>query len=219
MKTSNILILVTSFLFLSVTLCSNFVLKKQFDQIDKNDPYYGFSKDPIKPFHYIRLTGKGFGLTEIAQGPKSEIRMITEAKYLEWKVSGDTLVVTYKADWNQGYITRGGAYGNNPSVYITAPQLKGIMSDEIRCKVTNFKFQDLFVNQKGDGLLLNGASVDNLTARISANGYFMVNSKSTIGNADIEVRDSSAFSAENDVFKVIDLEIDSSAFVRIPGSI
>jgi hypothetical protein len=218
MKTSNILLLATVSLFLLVTLCSNLILKKQFDAIDKNDPYYGFSREPLKPFHYIRLQGKGFGLTEIAPGAKAEVRMITDAKYLEWVASGDTLIVTYKADWNQGYQYRGSTFGARPSVYITTPQLKGIISDNIKCKVSNYKFGDLFVDQKGDGIFLNGSSIEKLTARVRANGYLKLDAKTAIGTADVEVRDSSGLSADKDVFGVLNVKIDSSATISMPGS-
>jgi hypothetical protein len=218
MKTSNILLLVTVSLFLLVTLCSNLVLKKQFDAIDKKDPFYGFSREPIKPFHYIRLQGKGFGLTEIAPGPKTEIRMITNPQYLDWNVSGDTLIVTYKADGDQGYQYRGSAFGYRPSIYITTPQLKGIVSDNIKCKVSNYKLEDLFIDQKGDGIFLNGSSIENLTAIVRANGYLKLGTKSAIGTADVAVRDSSGLSADKDVFEVLNAKIDSSATISMPGS-
>lgn len=218
MKTSNILLIITVSLFFLVTLCSNLVLKNQFDKIDKNDPFYGFSKHQIKPFHYIRMQGKDVGLTEIRQGPVAEIRTITQPKYLRWDVSGDTLILTYTPEGNQGYRPRGGAFGSLPSFYVTAPELKGIISDNIRCKIKNYKFGDLMVQQKGDGLLMTGSSIDNLTARVSANGYLKLDQKNHIGTADIEVRDSSALSADKDMFKLFNAKIDSSAYISMPGS-
>jgi hypothetical protein len=218
MKTSNILLLVTVSLFLLVTLCSNLVLKKQFDAIDKKDLFYGFSKHPVKPFQYVKLQGNGFGLTEIRQGPTPEIRTITLDKYLQWDVVGDTLVLAYKADWNQGYQIKGGGFGSLASIYIVTPELKGIISDNIRCKVKDYKFEDLVVRQKGDGLSISGSSIDKLTALVASNGYLKLDSKNQIGMADIEVRDSSTLSADKDMFKIFNAKIDSSAYISMPGS-
>lgn len=217
MKTSNVLLIISLSLFLLVTLSSNFILKNKFDQIDKDDEYYGFSKHPIGAFKYLHLKGKGFGLTEIKQGQTPEIRMITLPKHLEWKHSGDTLVVTYKADWNQGYQPHD-AFRSLPSIYIIAPQLEGIISDNIRSKVKDYKFDDLMIDQKGDALLLENTTVRNLKATISGNGYLKLNPDSRIEIANIAIRDNSIFNAEKDVFVNFDALIDSSAYISFPGS-
>lgn len=217
MKISNILLIITLSIFFLVTLSSNFVLKNKFDQIDKDDKFYGFSKHPVGAFKYLHLKGKGFGLTEIQQGPHAEIRMITLPKYLEWKTSGDTLVVTYKADWKQGYQPHD-AFGSLPSIYIVAPQLEGIVSDSIRSKVKNYKFGDLAVDQKGDALMLDNASVRNLKVTISKNGYIRLNPECKIEMADVDIHDNSTFNAEKDVFGNFDALIDSSAYISLPGS-
>ncbi len=217
MKTSNILLIITLSIFFLVTLSSNFVLKKQFDKIDKDDKFYGFSKHSVGTFRYLHLKGKGFGLTEIQQGPEAEIRMITLPQYLEWQISGDTLVVTYKANWNQGYQARD-AFGSTPSIYIIAPQLQGIISDNIRSKVKNYKFEDLVIDQKGDALMLDHATVRNLKATISGNGYLKLDPESQVGTADVDIRDSSTFNAEKDIFGNFDAMIDSSAYISLPGS-
>ncbi|GGH37034.1 hypothetical protein GCM10007423_29770 [Dyadobacter endophyticus] len=218
MKTSNILLIVTVSLFFLVTLSSNLALKSQFDKIDKNDAFYGFSRHPIKPFQYIKLLGKDVGLTEIRQGPVAEIRMITLPKYLRWDSSGDTLILTYTPEVNQGYRPRGGTYGSLPSFYVITPSLQGIILDNVRCKVRNFKFGDLTVQQKGDGLFFAGSSIDNLTANVAANGYLKLDQDNQIGRADITVRDSSVLSADKDMFKLFNAKIDSSAYISMPGS-
>lgn len=217
MKTSNLLLIITLSIFVLVTLSSNFVLKNQFDKIDKDDKYHGFSKHPVGTFKYLHLKGKGFGLTEIQQGTKAEIRMITLPKYLEWKTSGDTLVVTYKADWKQGYQGHD-AFGTLPSIYIIAPHLEAIVSDSIRAKVKNYQFGDLVVDQKGDALMLDQATVRNLKATISKNGYLRLNPECKVELADIDIRDKSTFNAEKDVFGNFDALIDSSAYISLPGS-
>lgn len=218
MKTSNILFIVTVSIFFLVTLCSNLVLKTQFDKIDKNDPFYGFSKHQVKPFQYVKLQGQDVGVTEIRQGPVAEIRMITLSRYMQWDYSGDTLVLTYIPEGNPGYRPRGGGFTAFPSFYVITPSLKGIVSDNIRCKVRDFKFGDLVVQQKGDGLFLAGSSIDNLTASVSAYGYLKLDPNNHIGTADIAVHDSSALSAEKDMFKQFNAKIDSTAYISMPGS-
>ena len=217
MKTSNILLAITLSVFFLVTLSSNFVLKKQFDKKDKDDEFYGFSKHQVGTFKYLRLKGRGFALTEIQQGPTAEIRMITLPQYLEWAHSGDTLVVTYKADWKQGYLPRD-AFGSLPSIYIIAPKLEGIVSDSIRARIKDYKFEDLIVEQKGNSLMLANSTVRNFKATISRNGYLLLNPQSRIEMADIDIRDNSTFNAEKDIFGDINTLIDSSAYISMPGS-
>lgn len=217
MKTSNILLAVALSVFFLVTLSSNFVLKNQFDKIDKDDKFYGFSKHQVGAFKYLHLKGRGFALTEIQQGPTAEIRMITLPQYLEWAHSGDTLVVTYKADWKQGYLPRD-AFGSLPSVYIIAPKLEAIISDSIRTRIKDYKFEDLIVEQKGNSLMLANSTVNNFKATISRSGYVLLNPQSRIEMADIDIRDNSTFNAEKDIFGDINTLIDSSAYISLPGS-
>lgn len=217
MKTSNILLTVAISLFVLVTLCSNLILKNQFDKIDKDDEFYGFARHPVPAFRHVRLQGKNFALTEIQQGSKPEIRMLTLAKFLEWKMSGDTLVVNYKPDWNPGYQPRA-SFGSLPSIYIIAPKLEGIFANNIRCAVRDYQFDNLVVEQKGDGLLFENSSAKKLTATIYDYGYLQLKPDNHFGSTDIDVRDSSTFHAEKDVFTDLKAKIDSSAFINMPGS-
>lgn len=218
MKTSNILLTVAVALFVLVSLSSNLVLKNQFDKIDKNDKFYGFTKHPVSAFRYVHLKGKGFALTQIESGTSPEIRMLTLPQYMDLKMSGDTLVMTYKPDWELGYQPRGGGFGSLPSIYIIAPKLEGIISDNVRCVVKDYRFDDLTVIQKGDGLLLNNSSVRNFTATISDYAYLKLNPDSRIETANIDIRDSSTLNAEKDIFKDFHARIDSSAYISMPGS-
>ncbi|PSL20764.1 hypothetical protein [Dyadobacter jiangsuensis] len=217
MKTSNILLAITISIFFLVTLSSNFILKKQFDKIDKDDKFHGFSKHPVGAFKYVHLQGKGFGLTEIQHGPKAEIRMITLPKYLDYKNSGDTLILTYKPDWNQGYIGRDASF-LAPSIYIIAPKLEGIISDKIQSRVNNYKFDDLVVRQNGDALVIQNSTIHKLKATISDYGYLKLTPGNRVEKADIDILDHSTLNTEKDIFNDVNAVIDSSAYISLPGS-
>ncbi len=217
MKTSHILLIITLSIFSLVTLSSNLILKNQFEQVDKDDKFYGFSKHPVGAFKYVHLRGKGFGLTEIQQGAEAQIRMITLPKFLDYKNAGDTLVLTYKADWNPGYMGRDAAF-LAPSIYIIAPKLEGIISDSIHSRVNNYKFDTLVVRQNGDALVIQNSTVRKLKATISHRGYLKLNPGSQVEKADIDILDRSTFSSEKDIFNDVNAVIDSSAYISLPGS-
>ena len=116
MKTSHILFLTTMSLFIAFTLGINWILKGEFDKIDKKDPYVGFSSHPLEPFKYVRLHGSGFGLTEIRTDKAPELKMIIEPKYLDWKVAHDTLTIYFKNDWKRNNQIIGGDFESRPSI-------------------------------------------------------------------------------------------------------
>jgi hypothetical protein len=217
MKTSNTLLIITLSIFFLVTLSSNFILKKQFDKIDKNDRFHGYSKHPVGTFKYIHLKGKGFALTEIQQGPVPQIRMITPSKYIEYKNVGDTLVLNYKPDWKQMYTGRDASY-LSASIYIITPKLEGIINDSIQARVNNFKFDNLVLRQNGDATVIQNSSVRNLKARIAHKGYLKFDQRSRVEKADIDIIDQSTFNAEKDIFGDVSPVIDSAAYISLPGS-
>ncbi len=96
MKTSNILLLALfAFIFISM-IGYDLGLKRNFDRIDRNDPYHGYSHDTLPPFKYIKLTGKQFGMVQILPGKNFVMRQQNLSGFphragLEWKVVGDTL--------------------------------------------------------------------------------------------------------------------------------
>ncbi|MGX5852508.1 GIN domain-containing protein [Dyadobacter jiangsuensis] len=219
MKTSHILFLTTLSLFIAFTLGINWVLKGEFDKIDKTDPYVGFSSHPLKPFKYVKLHGMGFGLTEIRTDKAPELKMIIEPKYIDWKVANDTLTIFYKPDWKRNNMVIGGDYESRPSIYVFTPELAGITSDQIRTRVMRAKTPHLDIHQNGDGMLIMRSEIPEIRADVTSNGYLRLHGSNSPMNADIQVADSSSFLSDKDIFKRLNASIDSTAHLNVPGSV
>ena len=219
MKASNILLTaILSFIFLA-SIGSNLILKSEYDKIDRNDQLSGYTRQALKPFKYVKLQGKSVGMTAIQQGDSYQLRMIVDKKYLGWKYVGDTLEVTFKRDWN------GGNYGPDqliqmtPSIYIIAPKISGVISEENNYYLRNWISSDISVRQNGGYLLLSDNSINNLTTQINSGGYFKIDRRNKIGKADIKLADSSALHIEKNVFESFHTTFDSTAVIDLPGSL
>ena len=219
MKTSHILFLTTLSLFITFTLGINWLLKSDFEKIDKTDPYVGFSSHPLKPFKYVKLYGSGFGLTEIRTDKAPELKMIIERKFIDWKVSNDTLTIFYKPDWKRNNMIIGSDYESRPSFYVFTPELAGITSDQVRSRVMNAKTPHLDVHQNGDGMLILRSEIPEITANIQSNGYLRFHALNNPINANITVSDSSSFQSDKDIFTHFNASIDSTAHLNVPGSV
>ncbi|SDG73324.1 hypothetical protein SAMN04487996_122110 [Dyadobacter soli] len=206
-------------LFIAFTLGINWVLKSDFQKIDKSDPYVGFSSHPLKPFKYVKLHGSGFGLTEIRTDKAPELKLFIDPKYLDWKVANDTLTIFYKEDWKRNNMVIGADYESRPSIYVFTPQLAGIYSDQIRTRIMRAKTPHLDIQQNGDGMLVMRSEIPEIKASIKNNGYMRFHGSNAPLNADITVADSSSFQSDKDIFKHLNTSIDSTAHLNVPGSL
>lgn len=219
MKASNIfLTAIISFMFISV-IGSNLVLKKEFDKIDRMDQFTGYDKAVLKPFKYVKLEGKEIGLVEFQQSKEFEIRMITEQKYLNWKVEADTLTVTFKRDWTGHRVGPELRFQSGAAVYILAPQLSGIESYDVDSKISKWKGSELNIKQEKGSIMLAGNSIENLNAELSFGSYLQINPDNQLGKTNIQVKDTSRLVVQKDVFKSFKTTADSSAMVNLPASL
>ncbi len=225
MKNSNLLLLgLLSFLFVAM-IGIDFSLKNKFEQIDRNDPFYGYSKDTLKPFKYVKLTGTNFILTQIQPGKQFQIRKSKFEGYvgnstLKWEVVSDTLFVSYEKgkDYNP-YFDVYQALNQGVGIYIIAPKLSGVNSDGIVCKVKGWSSEDFSVVQSGSGMHLSDNSFANLDILSQKRGYVSVLIDNNLGQTSVQVRDSSTFQADKNVFKSFRMQADSAAALTIPGSL
>lgn len=217
MKKSNILIIALLAITLLFVVGSNLVLKAEFEKIDLNDPYYGFKKEALKPFSYVKVNGKQVGVTQIEPGAAFEIRYIVDKKMLNWEVNGDTLELTHRAildEYDRNY-----DLDTKPAIYISAPKLSGIDVTNTVNIIKGWKTANFTLKQKGKSLLLTDNSISNLSATIDSGGYMLINGKNKIGKSEIIVKDSSELSSEKDIFGSFQVSVDSSAKIKLPGSL
>lgn len=224
MKTSNLLLLaLLAFIFISM-IGYDLGLKKNFDRIDRTDPYYGYSHDTLPPFKYIKLTGKQFGMVQILPGKifemrKQDMRGFPSNPGLEWKVANDTLFIDHSLDIERYPFGNGYTFGRNTYLYIMAPALSGVQSDGIVTTVKDWKEGTLSVRQTGEAMRLMDNIFNQLILEAHAGGYVEIKGNNQIGAAMMQVRDSSTLIVEKDVFKSLQIQADSSAHLNLPGSL
>ncbi len=223
MKKSNSLIIsLLVFSFLAM-IASGFSLKNQFDAIDRNDPYYAFEKTQLERFRHIRIRGNYNGFPLVQVGTRPEIlaypmKSKDGSPVVTWRLDRDTLIVNFRQDGRRArYFS--GIFTTAPNVVIKAPSLDGFVSEGIPATIRGFTTDSFSLKQRSFGVLLKENDFQNLTADIRKGGELNVQGENTFGNTDITLRDSSAFRADRNIFKVLRLHADSSARLELPGSL
>lgn len=231
MKTSNqLLIGLLILLFVGIT-ASAMILKSEYEKIDKDDPFYGYSTDTLADFSAVRMEGKFFGLILIQPGDQFEIKTRTQminaeisekASRLKWKVRNDTLVLSYAADdfprWFNARSTL-----NNPrsNFYIFAPQLTSVQSQSFTCKLSGWDLADLELVQQGENsaMALTESRIGNLSASVTQGGLMRIEQPNQIAKAQVEVRDVSTFTVRPSAIDSLALKVDPEAQVTVPGKL
>ncbi len=218
MKKSNILLICLLSLALLFVAGSNLVLKAEYEKIDQNDIYYGYKKEILKPFKYLKINGRKVGVTQIQPGPDFEIIYNTERKRVDWKIIGDTLELTHKRPLDEDsdpYYD----FDSKPAIYVMAPQIAGIDVTDAVSIVKGWKSENFTLKQKGNSTLLTSNTMSNLSANLRSGGYLLINGKNKIGKSEIMVKDSSELSSDKDIFGSFQVSVDSSAKIKLPGSL
>lgn len=217
MKQSNFLIIGLLAVILLFVVGSNLVLKAEFDKIDQKDPFSGYKREILKPFSYVKINGKQVGVTQIQPGAAFQIFYVTDRKMLDWKIKGDTLELTHKGSEEEAAY-RHFDFDSKPVFYISAPKLSGVDASNTVNIIKGWKTTDFTLNQKGKSTLLTENSISNLSAKINSGGNLLINGKNKIGKSNILVKDSSELSSEKDVFNSFEVNVDSLAKIKLPGS-
>ena len=122
MKTSNRLLIGLIIIIFAAIFGTATVLKGEYEKIDKDDPYYGYTSDTLSDFSAIRIEGKYPGLIQIQQADKYEIKRTgpTAAEF-QWNIRNDTLVLTHPATELPERFVAEYVLTDRPNVYIMAP--------------------------------------------------------------------------------------------------
>lgn len=219
MKKSNILLIALFSLTLLVLLGSNLALKAEFDKIDRKNPLYGFRTETAKPFKFVKLEGKAFGLTEVRQGDKFEILASSEKKYYDWKVVGDTLIFNYKREWGLNGSFTEQTLTIAPTFYITAPDIKSITAQNVPFRVKNWKSGDLSINMENGVLLFSENTIANLNTNVQSGGLVKFEGNNNFGDVAVQVRDSSNLKVDKNIFKSFKADVDAAAHIQLPGAL
>lgn len=223
MKTSSKLLTLLFALSLFAMIGSDLSLKAKFDKIDLKDPYSGYLKHAVKPFKYVKMTGNFFGYTQLEPGKAFEIRMTDFHNHsikpkIDWTISGDTLKIHYEIN-NKKFPYNNSIYQGSPHVFIIAPQLSGIQSNGITSKIKGWKNGTMSVKQTGHGILFSDNHFEELLINLNSGGNLNIEEKNLLGNTKIIVKDTSSLTINKNVFKSFHLEVDSTAYISLPGSL
>ena len=226
MKTSTLLLLsLLAFLLLS-TIGVDLSLKSTYDKIDTNDPYRGYTRLALAPYKYVKLTGEPFGAVEILPGEKFEMRKqetdgLDQKLIVDWKISGDTLVLNQRMDNGRrpipsdvsDYRTR------VPHVYLFAPSLSGVNSSRIVVRVSHWPGGSFSVVQIGKGILITDNKFEKLSIEARQGAYVAIDDRNALDTTRLVLQDSSKLAVQKDVFKEFSMQMDSATHVDFPGSL
>ena len=152
MKISNvILILVAGSLLVVLVLC-NFLLKNEFDKLDKSDTYWTYGKILEKPFKHLVV--RGGNLTTIAFQPASKPSVRVLRMWRGYKtdsvhavVKGDTLYLQFPLAVNDPFEKR--YMGWNTLVRLFSPELLSINGQNTNIKLEKLRQKNLRINISG----------------------------------------------------------------------
>jgi hypothetical protein len=155
MKISNTILFTMLILLIAGMLCSNIVIKKEYDKLDKSDLYWTYKKVSQTSFKYLKI--KGGNNTNIAfeQSNTCSVRVLEEwTRYhkgnITTVVKNDTMFVDFSfvpQDENEKYWLK-----NITPVRIFCPQLLSV--EGFNTKLEMFK-----MNQKSYTVSMTGRSV------------------------------------------------------------
>ena len=222
MKTSNqLLIGLLAVIFVAIAGTA-MILKAEFEKIDKDDPFYGYTLENPPPFQAVKLEGNCQDLVQLQPSDTYEIRMNERTRdRVTWKMHGDTLVVSFDFPVRQQPDFYDAFYSRSASVYIMLPHLSSLNTHGVTSKLTGWKEARLQLMMQGSwrGLLLTESNIGHLSASVAQGGFVLLEDDNRITQAQVAVRDSSSFTAKYHAIDSLDIQMDSTAQVALPGSL
>lgn len=178
MKLSNTILLVSLSVGIAGLFGSNYVMKKEFDKIDKTDPYWTYKKVEEKPFKHLVVKGGNISNIFFEQSPHSFVKVMKNWRgasdgSVKTRVVNDTLyldfdnrfVDIYEKYWLRDVVpvristpSLVTAEGSNTKLVIdkfNQPTLKIDVNGDSKIQVNCFRthFDRIDVNQKDSSLV------------------------------------------------------------------
>ena len=154
MKISNTILFTMLILLITGMLCSNIILKKEYDKVDKSDLYWTYRKVSQTPFKYLKITGGNITHIAFEQSNTCSVRVLEEwTRYhkgnITTVVKNDTMFVDFSFV-PQNEIEKNWLKNITP-VRIFCPQLLSIEG-------FNTNFEMFKMNQKSYRVSMTGRS-------------------------------------------------------------
>ena len=101
MKISTSILFTMLILLIAGMLCSNVIIKKEYDKVDKTDLYWTYRKVSQQPFMYLKITGGNITNIAFEQSNSSSVRILEDwARYdkddITAVVKNDTMFVDFR---------------------------------------------------------------------------------------------------------------------------
>lgn len=213
MKRSTITLISTLGIVLVIVLGTSLSLKGKFDRMDKKDLFHGFLKYSTTEFSYVKLQGPSSpsNRIEILPGDHYGVNTVRDSTYVKWEIRNDTLIVTSKSLYNLGHVFR-----ENPSLYVIAPTLKGVIGHDANFRIRDVATKRLDITVTGGNLLMSGCKIGGLSAMAELRGELYIDEKNTIDTAGIIVGERGRLNVEKNVFKSFQVSVDSTGSAYLP---
>lgn len=222
MKTSNKIFASLLSLLLLLVIGTNLVLKAEYDNIDFNDPYHGYSRQQIQPFRVVRLAGSFPGVVKLIKGNGYSVNVWqSHQPRLQWNLKGDTLEINYNdlnATQGSGLVKKEQGYLSTPMLFVTAPSLRAVETSSMTY-LSGWQEEALEVTAFVNDVYLEDNSIQRLSLSHQQGSQVTIRSGNKISNALIALRDSSGLVADQDVFDSIRVSNDQTARINVPMSV
>jgi hypothetical protein len=178
MKLSNIILLTSLSIGIGGLVGANYVMKKEFDKIDKTDPYWTYKKIEDKPFTHLVINGGNISNIIFEESPHFFVKVMNNWRgsndgSVKAKVTNDTLYLDftnrfqdiYEKFWLRDVVPVRisapqlvSANGSNTKLVIdkfNQPELKIALDGDSKIQVNCFRthFDRIEVNQKDSSLV------------------------------------------------------------------
>lgn len=153
MKLSNTILIISLSTAVAGLFGSNYVMKNEFDKIDKTDPYWTYKKIEDKPFRHLVVKGGSISNIFFEQSPHSFVKVMTnwhgsEDGTVKARVSNDTLYLDFNnrfTDIYEKYWLR-----DVVPVRISTPSLISAEGMDTKLVIDKFNQPTLKINLSGD---------------------------------------------------------------------
>jgi hypothetical protein len=179
MKLSTILLLTVLIIVTFSLFASNYILKLEYNKIDRTDPFWNYSTISEKPFKHLVIKGGYRGNMLFEPSEKNSVKMsqwkLKDFKNISTNISNDTLYINFPTDFLKEYTKNFYSPFTYEILIISAPEILSINGTDAKLTCKKMKQENYLIN-------LNGKSSVELES-----------STNKIHQLDIVANDSSSF--------------------------
>jgi hypothetical protein len=152
MKKSSLILLILAAVFMVSLIGSDLILKNKYDQIDKSDPFWNYTKLNTGVFHHVSISGSNVTRTSFIPGPNGFLGVLNYwekelRSRIESIISNDTLFIKFKERTDPPNIRNW--MKTRVLVAISCPELISVNAFNANLDLFRLKQKNLSVNLTG----------------------------------------------------------------------